>query len=151
MNTLHRTLEAKLIQYEHANGKKMPASAVAQLLSVTLYYRRFFPYYTFNVLGGLNEKGEGCIWSYDAVGSFELSQYSASGTGQTLVIPLLDNQVGHKNQLNVVKTDYTLEETVDLVKDAFATAGAASLLAGDTCATQDEIFAPSFGSHSFIS
>ncbi len=77
---------------------------------------RFFPYYTFNVLGGLDEKGEGCIWSYDAVGSFERSAYSASGTGQSLIIPLMDNQLRKNNQLNVLRTELSLQETVELLK-----------------------------------
>jgi 20S proteasome subunit beta 6 len=37
---------------------KMSCSAVAQLLSVTLYYRRFFPYYAFCMVGGIDEDGE---------------------------------------------------------------------------------------------
>ena len=39
-------------------GKKMSSSAAAQLLSVTLYYRRFFPYYAFNMIAGLDENGK---------------------------------------------------------------------------------------------
>jgi 20S proteasome subunit beta 6 len=90
---LHKMLKARLQMYEHQNKRQMSTTAIAQMLSNTLYYKRFFPYYTFNVLGGLDEANVGCVFSYDAVGSFQRLTYSASGTGQTLVIPFLDNQV----------------------------------------------------------
>ena len=44
-------------RYERAHSKEMAVSAMAQMLSITLYNRRFFPYYTFNIVGGLDEEG----------------------------------------------------------------------------------------------
>ena len=47
-----------LFRYAHQHGKEMSAPAIGQMLATTLYSRRFFPFYTFNVVGGLDENGE---------------------------------------------------------------------------------------------
>ena len=36
----------------------MSTAAAAQLMSVTLYYKRFFPYYAFCMIAGLDENGK---------------------------------------------------------------------------------------------
>ena len=71
----------------------MSTSAVAQLLSVTLYYRRFFPYYAFCMVGGLDENGKGAVYGYDAVGSYKRDDYGCMGSGQNFIMPILDNLV----------------------------------------------------------
>merc|ERR1711871_58407 len=140
---LHKTLKTRLTMYEHQHGKPMSTPAIAQLLSTTLYHRRFFPIYTFNVLGGLDENGQGCIFTYDAIGSYERVFYSASGSGQSLTMPILDNQVGLHNQTNKVepvqcpgivpiRDDLTVDETLELMKDAFTNAGERDIYTGDT-------------------
>merc|ERR1712224_712697 len=68
-------------------------SAVGQLLGNTLYGRRFFPYYTWNVVGGLDGEGIGCVYSYDPVGNYERVRVSVTGSGESLIQPLLDNQL----------------------------------------------------------
>lgn len=55
---LHKMLQARHVMYHHANNRNMSVSAAAQLLSNTLYYKRFFPYYTFNLCAGLDEQGQ---------------------------------------------------------------------------------------------
>lgn len=141
-DTLHKMLRVRLTMYEHQHGKPMSTTAIAQLLSTTLYHRRFFPLYTFNVLGGLDEDGQGCIFSYDAIGSFERVFYSASGTGQSLIMPLLDNQVGLHNQTDKeepfqcpgvvpIREDLSVEESIAVMKDAYTAAGERDIYTGD--------------------
>lgn len=132
MIALHKALKFKIRDYVHTHGKEPSTPAIAQLLSTTLYQRRFFPFYTFNVLGGIDAEGKGCCFSYDAVGSFERVSYSSSGTGHELVQPLLDNQIGWKNQKSFrAIEDLDSETAVNLVKDVFTSAGERDIYTGD--------------------
>ncbi|KAF8653804.1 hypothetical protein HU200_061925 [Digitaria exilis] len=151
IKALQKNLAAKELIYEHNHNKKMSCPAMAQLLSNTLYYKRFFPYYAFNVLGGLDSEGKGCVFTYDAVGSYERTGYSAQGTGSTLMMPVLDNQLKSPsplllparvsssslefelfNPLMVVfLTPLSESEAVDLVKDVFASATERDIYTGD--------------------
>ena len=47
-----------LQMYEHEHHKSMTSDAIAAMISTMLYYRRFFPYYVYNIVGGLDEEGE---------------------------------------------------------------------------------------------
>ncbi len=60
IQALHKNLAAKMQWFEFQHRKEMPLVSVSQLLSTTLYQKRFFPYYAFNVLGGVDSQtGEG--------------------------------------------------------------------------------------------
>jgi 20S proteasome subunit beta 6 len=79
--TLFKTLKYRLAQYEHQHGKQMTTEAIAQMLSNMLYGRRFFPYYTFNLLAGLDVDGVGAVYGYDAIGSYERIATGSNGSG----------------------------------------------------------------------
>eukprot|EP00003_Mantamonas_plastica_P028950 TRINITY_DN6775_c0_g1_i1.p1 TRINITY_DN6775_c0_g1~~TRINITY_DN6775_c0_g1_i1.p1 ORF type:complete len:256 (+),score=93.92 TRINITY_DN6775_c0_g1_i1:201-968(+) len=131
MCALHKLLKARNVMYKHEHKKKMTTHAISQMLGNILYQRRFFPYYTFNVLAGLDEEGKGAVYNYDAVGSFQRVGYTVSGTGQNLIQPMLDNQINQQHQK--IKSDpLTMDETIDLIKDVFSTAGERDIYTGDT-------------------
>ncbi|KAG6670430.1 hypothetical protein I3843_Q065100 [Carya illinoinensis] len=100
------------------------------------YYKRFFPYYSFNVLGGLDSDGKGCVFTYDAVGSYEKVGYSSQGSGSTLIMPFLDNQLKSPSPLLLLLrfdavTPLSESEAVDLVKTVFASATERDIYTGD--------------------
>jgi 20S proteasome subunit beta 6 len=109
----------------------MSTTAIAQLLGNTLYYKRFFPYYCFNVLAGLDNDGKGAVFGYDAIGSFERIPYGVTGSGSALITSILDNQVAFKTQLKH-KKDLSADECIDLVKDVMTAAGERDIYTGDS-------------------
>jgi 20S proteasome subunit beta 6 len=148
IQALHKNLAAKMQWFEFQHRKEMPLVSVSQLLSTTLYQKRFFPYYAFNVLGGVDSQtgeGESSFWfwfcstkactgfvfGYDAVGSFEKIKWTANGSGQALMMPLLDNQVGKESQLLAATEEMTGPQMVELVKEAFTAAGERDIYTGD--------------------
>jgi 20S proteasome subunit beta 6 len=87
----------------------MPIRAIARLIQTMLYSRRFFPYYVYNILGGIEDDGPeillyirpllssttgtGAVYSFDPVGSYERLACRAAGAAQEMIQPFLDNQV----------------------------------------------------------
>ncbi|KAJ6390941.1 hypothetical protein OIU77_025030 [Salix suchowensis] len=135
VRALQKVLGAKHLIYQHQHNKQMSCPAMARLLSNTLYYKRFFPYYTFNVLAGFDEEGKGCVYTYDAVGSYEKVGYSAQGSGAKLIMPVLDNQLKSPSPLLLPAQDAVTPlseaEAIDVVKDVFASAAERDIYTGD--------------------
>lgn len=132
---LHKVLQMRNVMYQHNHARPMSVSAVAQNLSNTLYNKRFFPYYTFNLVAGLDTEGRGAVYNYDAIGSYERSGYFCQGSGKGLIQPVLDNQLKAASPLVLPKqsdlTSLPLEKALDLVKDAFVSAGERDIYTGD--------------------
>merc|ERR1719359_825388 len=128
--TLHRHLKARIVMYEHKHRKQPSVVAIAQMLSTMLYYKRFFPYYTFNVLAGVDNDGVGGVYHYDAIGSFERVPYTTSGSGSSLVMSVLDCKIQKGNQL-VESPELSFEETLNLCKDVMSSVGERDIFTGD--------------------
>lgn len=109
----------------------MSTTAVAQMLSILMYNRRFFPYYVSNILAGLDENGEGCVYSYDPIGHCEKAKYRAGGSAGCLLQPVLDNQIGLKNQANASTEPLTKERVIAIIKDTFISATERDIYTGD--------------------
>jgi len=141
---LKERLDAVVKMYKYQHGKAISVKACAQRLSTILYHKRFFPYYAYAILGGLDEDGKGALYSYDPVGSYEREQCRAAGAASSLIMPFLDNQVNFKNQyvpgsghgkvldMEPRKTDPLSRKVAEeLVRDAFTSAVERHIEVGD--------------------
>jgi len=123
--TLTRLVSARIQMYKYSHNQTMNLLGAAQMLSNVLYSKRFFPYSVSNVLAGLDENGEGWVYSYDPVGCVEKLKNSSGGAGVAIIQPLLDNQVEKLNMSlseEEKKRPIKLEEAETLVHDAFIAA-----------------------------
>ena len=75
IDALHKYLKGRIKSYIMKDKREPTLESLAQLLSNTLYSRRFMPYYTFNLLCGMSKEGEGTVYGYDAIGSFDKLTY----------------------------------------------------------------------------
>ena len=75
IEALHKDMITKVKIYERKHKCQPSTESMAQLLGNTLYGRRFMPYYAFNLLCGLKKDGEGVVYGYDAIGSWDTLTY----------------------------------------------------------------------------
>jgi 20S proteasome subunit beta 6 len=128
---LTKDLHTRIRMYNYQHEKVMSTQSIAQLTSTILYGHRFFPYYTFTLIGGLDEGGRGAVYSFDPVGSFEREVFRAGGSAAALIQPFLDSQIGRKNQTAPSDTPITLEFALKIAKDAFTSAAERDIYTGD--------------------
>lgn len=99
--------------------RKMTLKAAAHLLHNILYGRRFFPYYVYPTISGV-EDGVAGIYSFDSIGSYELVNCRCDGSGSKMIQPLLDSWVSGKNFKGFRELEFGA--VVGLVKKAFDSA-----------------------------
>jgi len=132
--------------YYHTHQKYPDLAAIARLVQTMLYGKRFFPYYAYVILGGIDRDGTGAVYGFDPVGSYERESCRAAGSAQSLIQPFLDNQINGKNLVDdpndtdpntpkFVKhgerSNLPLERVTALVVDAFTGATERHIEVGD--------------------
>ncbi|KAI9505452.1 Proteasome subunit beta type-6 [Coemansia spiralis] len=125
-------MEQRAQYYVHKHGREMSTPAMAQVLSQLLYTRRFFPYYVFPIFAGLDAKGKGAVYNYDAIGNIECVSHYAYGSAAALLQPFLDNQINKAHQRGADTTAKpSRAQAVKLAIDAFTSATERDIYTGD--------------------
>mmetsp|Transcript_33890 Transcript_33890/g.78175 ORF Transcript_33890/g.78175 Transcript_33890/m.78175 type:complete len:258 (+) Transcript_33890:137-910(+) len=130
VDEFRRALEFDLKVYRYNHGKEMSVSSIAQLVSNKLYSRRMFPYYSFQLLAGLDSDGKGAAFGYDAIGSMERVKFEASGSGEEFLAPFFDNMIGHQNREDE-PIELDVETVINIIKDGFVACGERDQYTGD--------------------
>ncbi|GAA5876876.1 hypothetical protein JCM8547_002412 [Rhodosporidiobolus lusitaniae] len=138
---LVKRLKQRLEWYHHTHNEVPSLKSIARLVQTMLYGKRFFPYYTYVILAGIDRDGTGAVYSFDPVGSYERESCRAYGSAQSLVQPFLDNMVYKKNQVPPPdapppvpgqRPEFVLDEVLALMTDAFTGATERHIEVGDS-------------------
>ena len=94
MNILARQVTAlsKIRRFE--TRRDLPTNAVAKLMSVIMFERRYFPLLTQVVVGGYDTKPQ--IYTLDPLGSLLPDEYASVGSGAEMALGVLDAQYNSK-------------------------------------------------------
>ncbi|KAJ4455185.1 putative Proteasome subunit beta type-1 [Paratrimastix pyriformis] len=126
----HKLLRTRVDYFKYKYGKTITPTALAQMIANILYGHRFFPYYCFNVVGGLDAQGHGVVFSYDAVGSYQALPYATTGSGAQLLEPLLDSHIAQRNRTQK-NPPMSKDEAIAFVKNAMASVSERDIHTGD--------------------
>lgn len=89
MQVLIREITAYVKLRELEKGRDIPPKAVAKLMSVMLFERRFTPLLTQVILGGIDT--EPSVFALDPLGSIIPDEYATVGTGAEVAIGLIED------------------------------------------------------------
>lgn len=113
------TAESNLFKLE--NRRPITVNAAAQLLSNILFSRKYMPYLTQTLIGGLDQTGSH-LYSLDLAGSLIEEKYAAVGTATSLVLGVLEANYTE----NLSKT-----EAMELAVKAIRSATRRDAMSGD--------------------
>lgn len=107
--------------YQLTLNKEINAKSVARLLSVILFSHRLFPYITELIIAGKDDDGYN-IYRLDPLGSLIKDEISATGSGSTIAIGVLES--GYNSEI-------TVKDGIKLVAKALLAAMKRDVASGD--------------------
>ena len=114
-------LMAESTLFELENRRAITVNAAAQLLSNILFSRKYMPYLTQTLIGGVDSDGSH-LYSLDLSGSLIEETYAAVGTATSLVLGVLEANY---------RENLTKEETIQLAVKAIRSATRRDAMSGE--------------------
>lgn len=95
---LTSTIRAYTSLFSFERRRKISVKSTAKFMSGILYQRRYFPYFTDTIVGGIDDDG-GQLYALDLIGSLIDDVYAAIGTGAQVAVGVLEEY--YKQDMNV--------------------------------------------------
>ncbi len=121
MQILTRQVSAYSKLFEMSNGRRISVKAVAKTMSNLLFPRRFFPYFTQTIVGGVDDEGPG-LYILDPIGSIISDKYAVIGSGANIAVGVLEDSY---------KENLSLEEGKNMALRAMRSAIARDIASGN--------------------
>lgn len=119
MLSSYLTAESNLFELE--NRRPITVNAAAQLLSNILFSRKYMPFLTQTLIGGVDQSGSH-LYSLDLAGSLIEDTYAAVGTATSLVLGVLEANY---------REDLSKDEVVELAIKSIRSATRRDAMSGD--------------------
>ncbi|UCH37726.1 MAG: archaeal proteasome endopeptidase complex subunit beta [Candidatus Bathyarchaeota archaeon] len=121
MQVLLRQVAAYTKLYELDHKRRITVQSASKTIATLLFQRRFFPYITQTIIGGIDDKGPS-IYVLDPLGSLIRDTYATVGSGAEIAIGVLEDSY---------RTDLSLTEGKDLIIRAMKSAIARDAASGN--------------------
>jgi proteasome beta subunit len=121
MQVLLRQVAAYTKLYELDHKRRITVQSASKTIATLLFQRRFFPYITQTIIGGIDDKGPS-IYVLDPLGSLIRDTYATVGSGAEIAIGVLEDSY---------RTDLSLAEGKDLIIRAMKSAIARDAASGN--------------------
>lgn len=121
MQILTREVAAYLNLYSYEREQSVTVRTAAKLMGSMLFERRYFPYLTQTIVGGIDEGGPR-LFVLDPLGSVIEDKYTAVGSGSEIAMGLLEIEF---------KEGLSIEEAKGLARKAVKAASARDIGSGE--------------------
>uniref|UniRef100_A0A1A9ZSC8 Proteasome subunit beta n=1 Tax=Glossina pallidipes TaxID=7398 RepID=A0A1A9ZSC8_GLOPL len=105
---------------------------VSKMLSTLMYSNRPIPYYITSVLAGLDDEGNGVVYSYEHEICCRKLIYKAAGSACANIQLMLDNRIGLTSLQLETPWEVSEERAIEIISDAFMSVSERDTLIGDT-------------------
>jgi len=119
---LARIMQAQANIYEMREGYKISVQAMGKMVANYLYQRKMAPLYVMIVIAGVEENGDGHVYTLDAGGSLTEDDYGMAGNSMYFASGMLEAEY---------KPNLTIKKGVELMKKVIKNAVIRDALAGN--------------------